>query len=107
MRKQRPENRHLWILRKRLIDTTMDIIAAEWRSGAYGDIGIVAYKTADHNPSLGQWCAAMGVARNDNLPLDEQEVAGYGCKLSWQEAQAFFPQLDITKYKYYTEGRQT
>ncbi len=82
----------------------MEVIQAEWRTDRWGTIGIIAYKTGQHDPSLGQWCAAMGVARNDNLPLDEQEVAGYGCKLSWQEAQAFFPSLDITKYKYYPKG---
>lgn len=78
-----------------------DIIASEWRSGLTYTIGIVAYKTAQHDPSLGQWCAAMSLAIYANREVDEKFIAGDGAKLSSEEAHAFFPHLDITKYKYY------
>ena len=81
----------------------MEIIAAEWRSGL-DTVGIVAYKTSQHDPSLGQWCAAIGPAKTGSEIYDQNWIAENGCKLTWQEAAAFFPTLDITKYKYYTKG---
>ncbi len=82
----------------------MDIIDATWRSGRE-TVGIVAYKTALHDPKLEQWCAAIGPATTGSETYDAQQIAEWGCKLSWQEAQVFFPRLPIKKYKYYKTRR--
>jgi hypothetical protein len=85
--------------------THNDILQVEWRSGT-GTVGFVAYETpTPANPRL--WCAACGPLEMDtvNPPTEDDDalrIANYGCKLSWQEAQAFFPDLDIRDYKYYT-----
>jgi hypothetical protein len=78
----------------------MDIIEATWRSGRE-TVGIVAYKTFKD-----QWCAAIGPASTGSEEYDARQIAEWGCKLSWQEAAAFFPHLDITQYKYAPKGEK-
>ena len=83
------------------------ILRTAWRSGI-DSVCIVAVDYGNY------WQAYIGASRvrhyesisiliNEPEPheVTEQRTAEHGCKLSWQEAQAFFPDLDIEKYKTY------
>lgn len=84
------------------------ILEMLWRSGRH-TVGIIAYATP--NPQNGElWCAAVGFMPQETIlgvyvPNDEEDEAQYiaaeGAKLSWIEAAAFFPNLNIKDYKYY------
>lgn len=99
------------------------IIGIEWRSGI-DSICIVAVQYERYwQAYIGASRKHVGVIIGDENPKSESELellkladvdfyehhsitekrtAEQGCKLSWQEAQAFFPSLDITKYKTYS-----
>ena len=77
------------------------ILASTWISTARGLLGIVAILTSTHEPSLGEWRAYIGNASGIDQEADEQNVAANGGKLDPWQAIAFFPGLDITKYKEY------
>ncbi len=74
------------------------ILAAKWRTGGTGCVGFIAIETLAFD---GEWKAYVGVASGLNIAADEQHIAAYGCALEPQEAQVFFPHLDIAKYKAY------
>ncbi|SRR5258706_2710779 len=90
-----------------------EILGFTWRNGV---IGIVAVNYPDSLPR-GYWQAYIGVAQpiivggltelkgTGPLGLSEQKqleyIAALGDKLSWQEAQVFFPELNIKSYKTY------
>ncbi len=98
------------------------IIRTEWRSGI-DSVCIVAVEYKHYKQEY--WQAYIGASRNiSEMMLDgefgllfkntgepesykntERRTANHGCKLSWQEAQAFFPTLDITKYKTYPKEK--
>jgi len=59
-------------------------------------VGIIAVETYTD-----QWKAYIGVGYGRDKHIDEQNVARYGSSLSPEEAQGFFPNLDIEKYKPY------
>ena len=64
-------------------------------------IGIVAIRTNDHEPeALDIWKAYIGVGSGLNREVDEQIIASHGSGLPPEEAHGFFPDLDITRYKY-------
>lgn len=84
----------------------LKILKMEWRS-ALMSTGIIAYATPRPNKE-NLWSAAIGYMENTVImgvivPNDEDEEAQYiaqnGAKLSWKEAQAFFPDMDIKNYK--------
>lgn len=85
------------------------IVKIAWRSGI-DSVCIVAVEYGHY------WQAYIGANRikhyesvsiliNEPEPhqVTEQRTAEHGCKLSWQEAQAFFPELDIKRYKTHPE----
>lgn len=75
------------------------ILNTQWRSS--GDtIGFVAYATENPN-NPGEWNSVVGIAPSWDDKADEQWIAAYGSKLEWQVAEVMFPNLDITKHKYY------
>lgn len=87
------------------------ILAVKWRSARH-TVGFVAYATG--NPTQeGEWNSVVGylprlllptgqlITNDDDDELESQYIAAHGAKLSWQEAEVFFPELDITKHKYY------
>jgi hypothetical protein len=61
-------------------------------------IGIVAIETF---PETHEWKAYIGLGAGINPRTDEQQIARHGSGLSPEQAQGFFPRLDITKYKQY------
>lgn len=61
-------------------------------------IGIVAVET--YEPT-GEWKAYIGIGAGINSEHDKQQVATYGSGLTPEQAQGFFPNLDIAKYKKY------
>ena len=65
-----------------------EIVMTEWKSGTYGCIGIVLVKT-----SVGKFRAYIGIAPNTGGGPDEdaENIADWGSKLNFREAQAFFP----------------
>ena len=75
------------------------IIATWWANDNKGTIGIVAARTGMHDPEKGEWMAYMGTANGYDRVTDEQCIADLGEKLQPQLAAAFFPHLDISKYK--------
>lgn len=85
------------------------IVGIEWRSGI-DSVCIVAVEYGEY------WQAYIGASRvrhyeSEAVLINEAEdhratevrTAEHGCNLSWQEAMAFFPKLDIRKYKTYPE----
>lgn len=87
------------------------IIKSEWRSGA-DSVCIVAVQYEFY------WQAYIGASRitrfltpdplspiveNEHPMTTEKRVAEHGCKLSWEEAQVFFPDLNIKNYKTHPE----
>lgn len=85
------------------------ILRTAWRSGI-DSVCIVAVDYGNY------WQAYIGASRvrhyesisiliNEPEPheVTEQRTAEHGCKLSWQEAQAFFPDLIIQNYKTHPE----
>lgn len=70
------------------------ILDVQWRTGGTGTVGIVAIATyAD------TWKAVIGVAPGQSEHEDSHFIAGFGAALSRDEAHAFFPHYDSTKYK--------
>jgi len=78
------------------MDSLYTIIDSKWFSG---QIGIVAIRTGLHDPLSAEWKAYIGIGHGRNVDADEQHIAAWGSPLSPQEAQGFFPYLDIDKYK--------
>lgn len=98
------------------------IVGIEWRSGI-DSVCIVAVEYGKY------WQAYIGATRMkeifvsdiqddpmvaersaiiaENHTSAEKRTAEHGCKLSWQEAQVFFPSLDITRYKTYPKKEQS
>lgn len=88
------------------------IVGIEWRSGI-DSVCIVAVEYGKY------WQAYIGASRQsfhgvdwevnpsydepEHHEITEKRTAEHGCKLSWHEAQAFFPNLDIERYKTYNE----
>ncbi|SRR5713226_3271598 len=66
----------------------------------YGDscIGVVAIET--YEPTH-EWKAYIGLGAGVNPRTDGQQIATLGSGLQSEQAQGFFPRLDITKYKQY------
>jgi len=79
----------------RLFGVDGEIVGVEWRSGV-GTIGVIAVEY----PSDGYWMAYIGPADGGSETGDIIKIATLGAKLSKQEASAFFPALDSSKYKY-------
>lgn len=77
------------------------ILAIEWRSALH-TVGFVAYDTGFDD----EWNSVVGYQHSEiYIPREEeviQYIAANGAKIEWQIAQILFPQLDITKHKYYT-----
>jgi len=79
-----------------------NIIGVEWRSAGRSVCFVAvdyenywqAYVTAPGPIPL-----ALGMGATEPPELTETYCAEHGAKLSWQEAKAFFPQFDITRYK--------
>jgi hypothetical protein len=74
-----------------------EVIGATWRCNT---IGIVAVNYPNNLPRP-YWQAYIGVIKGFNQEKDITDVIEWGDKLSWQEAQAFFPDLHIKRYKTY------
>lgn len=73
------------------------ILGARWLTCMTGVIGVVAFESYKD-----EWMAVMGATDGTHsTEYDIQRIAGYGAKLFPREAHAFFPELDITKYKNY------
>lgn len=72
------------------------ILAIEWRA-AVDTVGFVAVTYGRY------WQAYVGVSRGWDEKSDAIYIAENGAKLSWTEAQAFFPQLNIVEYKTYND----
>lgn len=76
----------------------MKIFRTEWRSGN-GSVGIVLTR----NEETGEFCAYMGavdpVRGGINEEQDAEEIASYGARLTKEEAQPFFPDVDLSIYK--------
>jgi hypothetical protein len=81
----------------------MKILAAVWKSPNLVCIGFVA---SESETEPGRWRAHVAVVPGFNERDDEQQlvnasyIADWGARLTAQEAAGFFPQLDITQYKY-------
>ncbi len=75
------------------------ILGSHWFTSRMDTIGVVAARTGMHDPEKGEWKAYIGCAPGHDKSFDEQFVAASGCGLSPEEAGAFFPYLDSTKYK--------
>lgn len=89
-----------------------EIIGVEWRSGI-DSVCIVAVEYGHY------WQAYIGASRdiievnpltqviNGQMPehhiTTEHRTSIHGCKLSWQEAMAFFPGQDPKRYKTHPE----
>lgn len=69
-----------------------ELIRAEWRTGR-DVVGIVLGRTA-----MGKLRAYMGVGGGANKQVDMYTIAMYGCKLSFLEAKAFFPEISEEEY---------
>lgn len=83
------------------------ILGALWFTNAtinrftpYDDscIDVVAVETFEPTQ---EWKAYIGVGAGVNPRTDEQQIATHGSGLVPEQAQGFFPRLDITKYKQY------
>lgn len=61
-------------------------------------IGVIAVETFE--PTR-EWKAYIGCGAGITQKTDEQQIARHGSELSPDEAQGFFPNLDIAKYKQY------
>jgi hypothetical protein len=61
-------------------------------------IGVVAVET--YAPT-GEWKCYIGLGAGVNVEADKQQIARHGSGLLPEQAQGFFPRLDITKYKQY------
>lgn len=72
-----------------------EVIGITWRCGT---IGIVAVNYPNSRPRP-YWQAYMGIGEGDDIDRDVREITDWGDKLSWQEAQVFFPDLQIKRYK--------
>ena len=73
------------------------ILNSTWRCGT---IGIVAVDYPESLPTP-YWQAYIGIGKGLSQELDVNWIVEIGDKLTWQEAQVFFPEQDITKYKTY------
>lgn len=69
-----------------------NILGVKWRS-ARDCVGIVAIQ------SYNGWKAYIGYARSWNEEQDAEYIAAHGAHLKPEEAHAFFPDLDATKYE--------
>lgn len=72
----------------------MKILNSEWRS-ARDTVGIVLIEN-----DMGKQSARIGVARSPDEFVDAVLIAQNGAKLSFREAQAFFPFIKKEDYKY-------
>lgn len=68
------------------------VLQSEWRSGV-DSVGIVLGELGS-----GQKQAYIGVSKNTTPEADAQHIANWGCRLSFAEAKAFFPELLIEEY---------
>lgn len=75
--------------------SNIHILQTKW----FKKVGVVA---VDY-PESGYWQAYIGVSRGWQEEADVHNIAEWGSKLTWQEAQGFFPTIDITKYKTYSK----
>jgi len=90
------------------------ILAVEWRSSLH-TVGFVAYESFTD----GEWNSVVGyvpdyieaievgnhfaIHGGENQETDAQYIAANGAKIEWNVARELFPQLDITKHKYFPE----
>lgn len=80
--------------------TEYKILGTRWWTPRSDTIGIVAVRTNTHEPEdVLEWKAYLGTAAGHDWQFDGQFVAKWGAALQPEEAQGFFPNLDITKYK--------
>lgn len=56
-------------------------------------VGIIAKEL-----EIGYWVAYIGVGLGRNEEEDRNSILGWGNKLSKDQAQGFFPNIDIKKY---------
>jgi hypothetical protein len=86
----------------KILDTLWFTNVTVTRFTPYDDscIGVVAVET--YEPT-GEWKAYIGMGAGVNKSTDEQQIARHGSGLLPQQAQGFFPNLDIEKYKKYRE----
>ncbi len=75
------------------------ILASHWFYDIRAYIGVVAARTGMHDPEKGEWMAYIGQGLGNSQEADSQHIADYGQKLQPRIAAAFFPHLDISKYK--------
>lgn len=63
-------------------------------------VGVVAIRTNDHEPGApDEWKAYIGFGMGMDANTDRQTIAARGAGLSPEEADGFFPYLDIKRYK--------
>jgi hypothetical protein len=72
------------------------ILGDWWCCNSLGNMGVVAIETFE---VTGEWKAYMGICNGDDVLIDQQMIAAYGNGLSPEIAHAFFPYLDVKRYK--------
>lgn len=87
--------------------SSLNIVGVQWRSGA-GSVCFVAVEYGEYwQAYVGPEKVApveFGLLAYQMVHLEAETinaVATHGAKLSWQEAEAFFPDLNILRYKTY------